>query len=266
MSTAVLTVYIDSASDLPQARSQSKPNPYVILSVGKTNEQTNALTRTDVPVWEQGFTFLVANPENDTLHLRIVDQKTEKDLGQLTYILSLLLTQTNMELVSQPFQLQKSGPESKIIMSMALKILKNAPEQVELEDEAIADLSSNGNVTAGSELSRTNSVRKQSETSQKSGQMKLSDVQGLEITDNSDSGIQESFISVDSHKTLASPGSSSTNDNNDISSHLIHRTLSTTLSAGSAGLGRIQITLRYSIQRQRLVVIVHKIMQVFKLK
>jgi hypothetical protein len=38
-------------------------------------------------------------------------------------------------------------------------------------------------------------------------------------------------------------------------------------SSGEAGLGRIQLTLRYSIQRQRLVVVVHKIVYVnfFKL-
>jgi len=43
---------------------------------------------------------------------------------------------------------------------------------------------------------------------------------------------------------------------------LIHRTPSMTSSAGIAGRGRIQLTLRYSIQRQRLVVIVHKIMNI----
>jgi hypothetical protein len=38
-------------------------------------------------------------------------------------------------------------------------------------------------------------------------------------------------------------------------------------SSGEAGLGRIQLTLRYSIQRQRLVVVVHKVVYVnfFKL-
>ena len=40
---------------------------------------------------------------------------------------------------------------------------------------------------------------------------------------------------------------------------LSHRTLSATSSAGDAGLGRIQLTLRYSVQRQRLIVVIHKI-------
>lgn len=45
----------------------------------------------------------------------------------------------------------------------------------------------------------------------------------------------------------------------EISSHLIHRNPSVTSSLGDAKLGRIQLTLRYSVQRQKLVVVVHKI-------
>lgn len=31
LASAILSVYIDSASDLPQARSQSKPDPFAIV-------------------------------------------------------------------------------------------------------------------------------------------------------------------------------------------------------------------------------------------
>lgn len=43
------------------------------------------------------------------------------------------------------------------------------------------------------------------------------------------------------------------------SPHLIHRNVSVTSSLGEAKLGRIQLTLRYSVQRQKFVVVVHKI-------
>lgn len=43
------------------------------------------------------------------------------------------------------------------------------------------------------------------------------------------------------------------------SSHLIHRNPSVTSSLGEAKLGRIQLTLRYSVQRQKLIIVVHKI-------
>ncbi|XP_037038533.1 extended synaptotagmin-2 isoform X3 [Bradysia coprophila] len=254
MSTALLTVFIDSATHLPLARPQSKPDPYMVLSVGKQTQQTPVQMRTDAPIWEQGFTFLVANPDNDTLQLRIVDQKTDKELGRFTYILSALLEKSGMEIVSQPFQLQKSGPESKLTMTLALRILKKAPN---MEDEAQTAITERGDTVE--ELSR--------QTSSKSD---VSPVPPLRKQDSrmsnhsygndTDSGVanEEVNVALTASKTSASPSP----DLSEQTSGLLHRTPSMTSSAGIAGRGRIQLTLRYSVQRQRLVVIVHKIMNI----
>lgn len=43
------------------------------------------------------------------------------------------------------------------------------------------------------------------------------------------------------------------------SPQLIHRNPNSTSSAGDAKLGRIQLSIRYSVQRQKLVITVHKI-------
>lgn len=40
---------------------------------------------------------------------------------------------------------------------------------------------------------------------------------------------------------------------------LFHRNPNMTSSAGEAKLGRIQLSLRYSVQRQKLIIVVHKI-------
>lgn len=40
---------------------------------------------------------------------------------------------------------------------------------------------------------------------------------------------------------------------------LIHRNPNMTSSAGDAKLGRIQLSLRYSVQRQKFIIVVHKI-------
>lgn len=77
--------------------------------------------RTGDPVWEQGFTFLVSNPESDTLYIHILDQKTGQELGTLIYNLSALADKKSLEITKQPFSLAKSGPESKIVLSMRLK-------------------------------------------------------------------------------------------------------------------------------------------------
>lgn len=78
--------------------------------------------RTGDPVWEQGFTFLVANPESDTLYLNILDQKTGQELGNLVYNLSALADKKDLEVRQQPFAFSRSGPDSKVILSMHLRV------------------------------------------------------------------------------------------------------------------------------------------------
>uniref|UniRef100_A0A1Q3FZ48 Protein kinase c conserved region 2 n=2 Tax=Culex tarsalis TaxID=7177 RepID=A0A1Q3FZ48_CULTA len=265
MSTALLTVFIDSAKNLPQARQQSQPDPYMILSVGKKTEQTSVQMRTDAPVWEQGFTFLVGNPDNDTLQLKILDQKTGNNIGHLTYILSTLMEKKNLEVVSQPFQLQKSGPESKIIMSMSLRILKRGRGTA---DDAASEKGSESGIGSGeSVLSRTGSVKAtptavaDSTTSEPSA----SALRKQESRKSASSAIidqmsiqEEPFVlsTLNTVMMATPPRSPNLSENG---SDLLRRSPSTTSSAGAAGLGRIQLTIAHSIQRQRLLVIVHKI-------
>lgn len=244
MSSAVLVVYLDSANDLPQMRAQSKPDPYVVLSVGKHSQQTAALKRTDAPVWEQGFTFLVTNPANDVLQLRIVDQKTDKELGHFSYIMSSLLTKTNLQVVSQPFQLQKSGPTSKVTMSLALKILKRSANQS--TEPVVHDVPS---------VQRQASVQLQAEVLVPD----LKSVKLAEFPSEIFSSIAEPIVeelASSAVEQLISAEKAATNEG----SLLRHRTLSTQSSTGSYGLGRIQVSLHYSIDRQRLSVTIHRVM------
>lgn len=259
MSSAVLVVYLDSANDLPQMRAQSKPDPYVVLSVGKNIKQTSALKRTDAPVWEQGFTFLVANPANDTLQLRIVDQKTDKELGQLTYIMSSLLAKSDLQLVSQPFQLQKSGPTSKVTMSLALKVLKKSANH------------STEPVVLGHDHDVPNIQRQASVQSQQSEilvpdlkSVKLADYPSEYVIAGVTSPIIEEMSTSAVEQLITSERAESKESNS--APLLRHRTLSTQSSMGSYSLGRIQIALHYSVERQRLSVTIHKIMLVYSIR
>lgn len=266
MSTALLTVFVDSAKNLPQARQQSQPDPYMILSVGKKTEQTSIQMRTDAPVWEQGFTFLVGNPDNDTLQLKVVDQKTGNTLGSLIFILSTLMEKKNLELMSQPFQLQKSGPETKIIMSLSLRILKRASDAV---DDAVSEKTPTSEGYGGDgTLSRTSSIRTAPATvadSTTSEPVVASTIKKQESRKSTSSGIvdqmsiqEEPFVmsTLNTVMMATPPRSPNLSENG---TELLHRSPSTTSSAGSAGLGRIQLTVAYSVQRQRLLVIIHKI-------
>ncbi|XP_060517308.1 extended synaptotagmin-2 isoform X1 [Cylas formicarius] len=240
LNTALLTVFIDSAKNLPQARMSTKPDPYVVLRVGSQTKKTNVLMRTIHPVWEQGFTFLVANPENDTLNLSIMDQKTNSEIGQLVYKIKNLSNKANLEISKEPFGLIKSGPDSKILWSMHLRILKKSVgEEGMLEDEPESLRRADSRTSIASAGSRQSLIRKSSEESPQDPAKEEF------VTDKS---IEEVIPSSMTSSVLQSSADS-----------LHHRTPVVTSSAGEAGLGRIQLTLNYSIQRQRLIVNVHKI-------
>ncbi|XP_037945716.1 extended synaptotagmin-2 isoform X2 [Teleopsis dalmanni] len=265
MSTALVTVFIDSAKNLKQARSNSRPDPYLVCSVGKHKEQTAMIMRDDSPVWEQGFTFLVANPENDTLQIKIFDQKTGSEIGQFAYILGALLTKKNMEIESQPFQLQKSGPESKIIMSLALRILKyaNPVEENDVNEIGIGTTPPAATPAA----TNTNITRSSSVKSTTPESISNKDLQSQASRTSMDTPIieEDNTLKVSSTSSSISPSPPRTPYSAALAAGeavLTHRMPDTTSTAGEYGLGRIQLSIRYSVQRQRLVVTIHKIMHI----
>uniref|UniRef100_A0A6P4EQY2 Extended synaptotagmin-2-B isoform X2 n=2 Tax=Drosophila rhopaloa TaxID=1041015 RepID=A0A6P4EQY2_DRORH len=251
MSSAVLSVFIDSARHLKQARSSSKPDPYLVCSLNKQKQQTAMIMRDDSPVWEQGFTFLVSNPDNESLIIKIYDQKTGNDIGQYTYTLSTLLKQFNMEVIQQPFQLQKSGPESKLFMSLSLRILK--PGEIDKESDALEQVAA---------LTRSSSVKTPDAAAVAPPAFKESQVTSKRLS--AESPISEEDPAV---VTKISPAmSASTSSEKPISelaaSVLTHRFPDSTASPGEHGLGRMQLSIRYSAQRQKLDVTIHKIQKI----
>jgi Ca2+-dependent lipid-binding protein len=55
------------------ARETKKPDPYCIVKIGSRTEQTAVVMRTIDPVWEVGYTFLVQNPDTDTMSIKVSD-------------------------------------------------------------------------------------------------------------------------------------------------------------------------------------------------
>lgn len=214
-----------------------------MVSVGKKTEQTAVQMRTDSPVWEQGYTFLVANPENDTLQIKVMDQKTQNEIGKLTYILAHLMEKKNMELINQPIHLQKSGPESKIIMALSLRILKSSePIQEEEPEKAIEDVKED---PPKSPLKKQDSRISQS---------------SVNAATNAGSVEDPLLASSVSSNLAAVPPSPTASRSSDKSSSSLERNPSVKSFGGEAGsLGAINMTIQYSVQRQRLIVVVHKI-------
>ena len=197
--------------------------------------------RTDSPVWEQGYTFLVANPENDTLQLKIIDQKTQNEVGKLTYIIAHLMEKNKMEIINQPFQLQKSGPESKIVMALSLRILRSSEP---VEDEKPAEIEDVKDEAPKSPLKKQDS--KVSRTSVSAA--------------NVEAFVEPLVASSVSSNLSASPPSPTASRASEKSISSLERNPSIKSSKSEIGsLGAINLTVQYSVQRQRLIVIVHKI-------
>uniref|UniRef100_A0A3P8TEV9 Extended synaptotagmin 2 n=1 Tax=Amphiprion percula TaxID=161767 RepID=A0A3P8TEV9_AMPPE len=123
LSSALLVVYLDSAKNLPSAKkSSSEPSPYVQFTVGHKTLESKIRYKTKEPLWEDCFSFLVHNPRRQELEVEIKDDKHKCTLGNLTVPLSGLLVEEDLTL-TQCFPLKNSGPSSTIKLKMALRIL-----------------------------------------------------------------------------------------------------------------------------------------------
>uniref|UniRef100_A0A669C851 Extended synaptotagmin 2 n=1 Tax=Oreochromis niloticus TaxID=8128 RepID=A0A669C851_ORENI len=123
LSSALLVVYLDSAKNLPSAKKNtSDPSPYVHFRVGHKTLESKIRYKTKEPLWEDCFSFLVHNPRRQELEVEVKDDKNKCTLGNLTVPLSSLLVEKDMTL-NQRFPLKNSGPSSTVKLKMALRIL-----------------------------------------------------------------------------------------------------------------------------------------------
>uniref|UniRef100_A0A3B4TV15 Extended synaptotagmin 2 n=1 Tax=Seriola dumerili TaxID=41447 RepID=A0A3B4TV15_SERDU len=123
LSSALLVIYLDSAKNLPAAKkSSTEPSPHVQFTVGHKTLESKIRYKTKEPLWEDCFSFLVHNPRRQELEVEVKDDKHKCTLGNLTVPLSRLLVEEDMTL-TQYFPLRNSGPSSTIKLKMALRIL-----------------------------------------------------------------------------------------------------------------------------------------------
>lgn len=253
MSTALLILYIDSAKNLPCIRGNKQPDVYLEARIGGKKERTPTIPRSCDPVWEQGYTFLVSNPETGVLHIKITDEKTAMVVGEMNYNISLLLEKNNLEVTQQPYDLQMAEADSKLVLSMSLNILKyEQPEPTSEEDEDDHDINQLNKRIERQESNISNVSSIPSSPLKK---------QPSKESINSQSHISKSAVLPEEPAAVEEELIVSTSVPSSVagSPQLVHRNLSMTSSQGEAKLGRIQLTLRYSVQRQKLVVVVHKI-------
>ncbi|XP_018611190.2 extended synaptotagmin-3 [Scleropages formosus] len=180
-SCAMLSVYIDSAFNLPKNQSEFShnekhgkttkeakltrknvnPDTYVEFSVNKQSQKSKVIFASKDPVWEECFTFFVHNLSH-SLNVQVKQNEKKTLLGTLSLPLSRILSASDMTL-DQRFQLEQSGANSQIKMKTTLRILK--PEMPELKSTSASPSSQPRKTPGEQQLNLVSSSRGQASAS-----------------------------------------------------------------------------------------------------
>uniref|UniRef100_A0A674EWU5 Extended synaptotagmin 2 n=1 Tax=Salmo trutta TaxID=8032 RepID=A0A674EWU5_SALTR len=284
LSSALLVVFLDSARSLPVSHSTCGK---VTRRIGNTYSWSFSLPltwsffpnqtryKTNEPVWEEAFPFLIHNPKFQELKIEVKDEKHDCSLGTLSLPLARLLESEDMTL-HQRFDLKSSGTNSTIKMKMALRVL--CKEKLTGSDQTSSmpvpktstsnpipvkspPVSEPPKLVPISDLSRSVAASTQ-ELHRRGGDGEPYSGDPVSIG-LADAGRSTSNLAIfGSHKHLAHFGST-VSIASDISNPYATQELQQRLSElqnGSAGhlpLGEVQLTVRHSPQRNKLVVVLH---------
>uniref|UniRef100_A0A8C1F4K3 Extended synaptotagmin 2 n=1 Tax=Cyprinus carpio carpio TaxID=630221 RepID=A0A8C1F4K3_CYPCA len=292
LSSALLVVYLDSASNLPTnpldfnpdgpkppykgLKSGKKvsidPNPFVKLSVGQKIYTSKVRYKTSEPLWEETFHFLINNPHTQELEIEVRDSKHKCSLGSLGVAVASLLKEADMTL-NQQFPLQNSGPNSTLKLKMALRVLCLEKEVTSSHPSSVRVRHSSQNnscVTPQPQIVTSTSNSTVIKPSQNPSCTLAPDTpQGKRGLDGSPVRLAEAGRSVSSLEISSSHKHQSHRDStpslaSDISLPSATLELQQRLQKLQNGsglrqypLGEVQLTVRHSSQRNKLIVVVH---------
>ncbi|XP_055447377.1 extended synaptotagmin-2 isoform X5 [Bubalus kerabau] len=257
----------------------SNPNPLVQMSVGHKAQESKIRYKTNEPVWEENFTFFIHNPKRQELEVEVRDEQHQCSLGNLRIPLSQLLAREDMTL-NQRFQLSNSGPNSSLKMKLALRVLHLEKQERPPDHQHSAQVKR----PSVSKEGRKVSVRPQMSASPGSGDSGTAPstpvaggderpgveerglpveagLQGPRDLGRSSSSLQAGPTGSPSHVSVKEPTPSIASDislpiaTQELRQRLRQLENGTTL--GQSPLGQIQLTIRHSSQRNKLVVVVH---------
>nr|XP_057916520.1 extended synaptotagmin-2 isoform X2 [Doryrhamphus excisus] len=261
LSSALLVVYLDSAKNLPSAKkSSSEPSPYVQLTVGHKTQESKIRYKTKEPLWEDCFSFLVHNPRRQELEVEVKDDKAKCTLGTLSVPLSNLLAEDDMTM-TQCFPLRNSGPSSSLKLKMALRILS-------LEKQVSSDQPSSVQVRKSSLPQASASLRASTSDSPPrpayASSLTLHDRDGEPYAASPQRSASSLCVGMSASQKHLAHKESTPSLASDISLPFATLELQQRLQQlhnGSAPsqfpLGEVQLTVRHSAQRNKLIVVVH---------
>uniref|UniRef100_A0A8B9HE88 Extended synaptotagmin-2 n=1 Tax=Astyanax mexicanus TaxID=7994 RepID=A0A8B9HE88_ASTMX len=286
LSSALLVVHLDSARNLPVSiylsiylsisiysylyilqsakKVSSDPSPLVQFRVGHKTFESKTRYKTNEPVWEEAFTFLIHNPKSQELEVEVKDERHECSLGTMTLPLTQLLEAENMTL-SHRFPLKSAGPSATLKMKMALRILSleksssppDLPSSVQVRNRSssIAPQTPNSSALQNSSNSSTTPKPTASGVAPKPP----SQAPRLADTGRSTSNLAISGSRLNLNNKEPTPSIASDISNPCATEELQQRLkqLENGSSLSHCPLGQIQLTIRHSSQRNKLIVVVH---------
>uniref|UniRef100_A0A8C0ELT6 Extended synaptotagmin 2 n=1 Tax=Bubo bubo TaxID=30461 RepID=A0A8C0ELT6_BUBBB len=281
LSSALLILYLDSARNLPSGKKiNSNPNPLVLLSVGHKAQESKIRYKTNEPVWEENFTFFVHNPKRQDLEVEVRDEQHQCSLGNFKLPLSQLLESEDLTM-HQRFHLSNSGPNSTINMKIALRVLSlekqaRSPDHQHSAQVKRPSLSKDARKSSFKPqvpvsptpdsnkpvpASPVTDSDKKTDTAEKSQPANASPQWPTDLSRSSSSLHASNFSYSPSHLSVKEPTPSIASDislpiaTQELRQRLRQLENGTTL--GQSPLGQIQLTIRHSSQRNKLIVVVH---------
>uniref|UniRef100_A0A8C8VJV2 Extended synaptotagmin 2 n=1 Tax=Pelusios castaneus TaxID=367368 RepID=A0A8C8VJV2_9SAUR len=252
LSSALLILYLDSARNLPNnplnfnpdglkkvavqkalksgKKINSNPNPLVLLSVGHKAQESKIRYKTNEPVWEEHFTFFVHNPKRQDLEVEVL----------------------SLEKPERPPDHQHSAQVKRPSVS---KDSRKGSFKPQVPVPPLSD--SNKPVPASPVI---DSDRK-TDTVEKNPPPNASPQWPTDLSRSSSSLLASNFTYSPSHLSVKEPTPSIASDislpiaTQELRQRLRQLENGTTL--GQSPLGQIQLTIRHSSQRNKLIVVVH---------
>lgn len=278
LSSALLIIYLDCANNLPFGKKMnSEPNPLVQLSVGHNTFESKIRYRTTNPVWEEAITFRIHNPQIVDLDIEVKDDRHQCPLGSFNLPLKQLL-QAEQLTINERFPLTNSGPTSTLKMKIMLRILA-----VEKQDKATghSSIQLKKQSSQGKDGSRSNQPVVSTESNKGAPAVPAADsVKKVEKVDKAET----SASTLSPQRSTSFPPTSMANVTSSVTSSPSHlaakestpsiasdvslpfatqelhqrlRQLQNGTTLGQSPLGQIQLTVRHSSQRNKLIVVVH---------
>ncbi|XP_054635762.1 extended synaptotagmin-1 isoform X2 [Dunckerocampus dactyliophorus] len=121
-SSAILAIYLDQAHELPMRKGNKDPSPMVQISIQDTTRESKTSYGTNNPLWEDAFTFFIQDPRKQDIDIQVKDDDRSLSLGSLTIPIARLLGTLDLTM-DQWFQLENSGPASRIYIKIVLRVL-----------------------------------------------------------------------------------------------------------------------------------------------